>query len=121
MVIHWQQIFSRAKVTLQNLIGFFQYHCTLPKRYYPYQLVGEKKNLSDTSKTTILFRVIGKRDIFEMPIHEILEKSEIIEKFHPKDTIKFGAIAMGDTLFREPNEDLRKGKFLQIKQQMLDG
>ena len=73
----------------------------------------EKRN------TVIIYRILGKRDIFEISIEKLLANPQLLSMFHPTEAVKFGAIAMGDILLKE-NEEKRNKKFDEIKQKMLD-
>lgn len=105
--------------SILNLTGKIQYWAALKRNVYHCKLVGEKQNNKDKYNTIILYRFIGKRDIFEIAIKDLLENRELLEKFHPTEAIKFGAIAMGDTLFREDPQAIKQ-RFDEIKKKMLE-
>jgi hypothetical protein len=71
---------------------------TQHKNTYPYRLVGEKNN-KNTSETTIIYTILGKRDGYTKSLKNLILHKEIIGKFHPTEAVKFGFIYMGDILF----------------------
>lgn len=108
---------KKIKNGIKKIIGFFQYHTDSLKNYYPCTLVGERP--SKEGNTVILYRILGKRDIFEISIKELLEDSKLVSSFHPTAAVKFGAIAMGDILLME-DHGKRSAKFDLIKRKMLE-
>jgi len=68
------------------------------KNTYPFKLVGGKSN-NNGINTTITYTILGKREGHEKKLHELVNNIELIEKFHPTEAIKFGFIALGDSLF----------------------
>lgn len=111
--------FKNIYTWVENTITAWRYHISSLRNYYPCKLVGEIE-VDGENKTLIRYRTLGKRDTYTIPIQELLEDRDLIEKFHPTEAIKFGAIAMGDILLSLP-EDKRQQKFEEIKQKMLTG
>lgn len=102
----------------QKIFYLIHYCSSSEANYYICKLVGEK-NISDSPNTVILYRMLGKRDLFEISVNDLLDNKELLEKFHPTEAVKFGAIAMGDILFNLPEEQ-RPKRFAEIKQKMLE-
>ena len=69
------------------LIGAFWFVIENYRKRYPYVLLGEKKQLSSGSNkdTILLYRISGKRYIFECSASEMCNSKELIGKFHPLD------------------------------------
>lgn len=111
--------FEKATNFLSDIIGFIQYRFASNRNYYPCKFIGEKSNEKEPYNTIILYRMKGKKEILETPIKELLENIKLLVKFHQKDAVRFGAIAMGDTLFRE-NKEAMRSRFDEIKRKMLD-
>lgn len=68
------------------------------KNTYPCKLV-DGSTCNVTNGTTVTFTVFGKRDGYEIKLRELILNKELLLKFHPTDTVKFGFIYMGDILF----------------------
>jgi len=68
---------------------------------YPCKLVGSKAT-DNTSLTIIIFTILGKREGYEKSLSELLKDKKLIERFHPTEAIKFGFIALGDSIFELP-------------------
>lgn len=100
-----------------KLIGFIQYHLASLRNYYPCKLVGEKQT-KEKCNTVILYRMLGKRDVHEILIQDLLATPELVAKFHPTEAVKLGSIAMGDLLLKE-GTDMRKEVFDEIREKML--
>ena len=68
--------------------GAFWFTIENYRKRYPYVLLGEKKqSLSSVNhkETILLYRISGKRYIFECSAAEICNSKELIGKFHPLD------------------------------------
>ena len=98
--------------------SIYYYFATHRNQYYC-KLIGEKLNPQEKSNTIILYRLLGKRDIFEISIRELLDNRDLLEKFHPTEAVKLGAIAMGDML-STIEHDATVARFQEIKRKMLD-
>lgn len=114
-----KNIFQIVQNFISDVIGFIQYRKATKSNYYPCKLIGEKPNNAEQSNTVIIYRHIGKREIFEISVKDLLDKRDLLERFHPTEAVKFGAIAMGDILFQE-NPGIRKQRANIIKRKMLD-
>lgn len=112
-------ILKKITAFLFDTIGFIQYQLASKRNYYPCKFVGEKPNENELHNTIILYKIKGKKEVLEIPIKELLENIQLLVKFHQKDTLKFGAIAMSAILFRE-NKEVVCSRFNEIKQKMLD-
>jgi hypothetical protein len=108
-----------ARDKIHHLIGKYQYIHSSKRNSYRCKLVGEKPS-PEENNTIIIYRILGKRDIFEISIRKLLENPELLSQFHPTEAVKFGAISMGDVLF-DLDETKRKDKFNEIKQKMVNG
>ncbi|MEO8401577.1 MAG: hypothetical protein ABI597_07255 [Gammaproteobacteria bacterium] len=80
----------------------------LGQNYCPCKFAGEKPNVKKPYNTSVLYTIKGKREVFEIPIKELLEDTALLEKFDQTVAIKLGAIAMGDSLFAN-NQNARRG------------
>lgn len=111
-------MFARVKSAFMRWLGFLTYHFP-GKNHYVCTLVGEKAG-KDPFNTIVVYRFIGKRDIYKISLRELLNDHELVAKFHPTQAIKLGAIAMGDLLFSENEESSRRQKFEAVKRKLLD-
>lgn len=112
------RILEKIKSKIDNTIGKYQYFYYSQRNFYRCKLVGEKPS-RDENDTIIIYRILGKRDIFEIPIQELLLTPDLLSQFHPTEAIKFGAISMGDVLLRI-HDSKRREKFDEIKKKMMD-
>lgn len=69
--------------------------------------------------TIITYTILGKRDLYKVPISELLEDNKLVQNFNPLQAVKFGAIALGDVLFSLPQND-RETKYQEIKNKMFE-
>ncbi len=69
-----------------------------PKNKYPFKLVGGKSS-DQINGTVITYTILGKREGHEKDLREIINNSELLEKFHPTEVVKFGFISLGDSIF----------------------
>lgn len=119
------EIFNRLRTTQHNLknpfrmlIGAFWFTLENYRKRYPYILLGEKKipSSSDTHKETILlYRISGKRYVFECSAEVICNSKELISKFHPLDVRIISYIA-GIEQVLKTNAEERKVKFEKLKE-----
>lgn len=83
---------------------------------HPYILEGEMN--SDTSrKTILLYRVRGKRDVFEQPAQDICNNPNMLNKFHPMD-IRTIAYITGAEQILELKPEERSSKFIFLKKKI---
>ena len=87
------------------------------RNVYSHKAVGQQPNKS--GETIILYTIMGKRDLYRISIEKLMNDKELLERFHPCQTAKFGAIALGDVLFSLP-PDQREQRYKNIKRQMLE-
>ncbi|NNM59198.1 MAG: hypothetical protein HKM04_05225 [Legionellales bacterium] len=109
---------QKVKEKYNGLVNFIHYQMENRKNQYQCQLIGEKINASDKVNTVLIFRMMGKRDIHEIPVDKLLEDKTLVEKFCPTDGVKIGIIAMGDMLLNEENQTKAIQKIEKIKKQM---
>ena len=83
--------------------------CSNTRNHYPYKLIGERIS-TDHLNTIVLYRILGKKGIFEIKLDELLRDPKFLEKFHPMDAVKFGVITLSDVLFKPDNKTERKNK-----------
>lgn len=69
-------------------------------------------------ETTIIYTILGKRDLYRILLEDLMGNKELLERFHPCQAAKFGAVSMGDVLFSFPAEQ-REKRYDKIKSQML--
>jgi hypothetical protein len=87
---------SHVTSTQKNITALF----TEPaiKNTYPFKLVSGKPNHQGTD-TIITYTILGKREGHQKNLGDLINNMELIEKFHPTETVKFGFIGLGDFLF----------------------
>src|SRR3989338_7611104 len=87
------------------------------RNVYSHKAVGQRQGKE--GETIIMYTILGKRDLYTIAISKLMDDQELLERFHPCQTAKFGAIALGDILFALPPEQ-REQRYRKIKHQMLD-
>lgn len=80
---------------------------------YPYILDGEIRNHNAT-QTILIYRVRGKRDIFELSAQDICNNPGLISNFHPLD-VRIIAYISGLEQALEITPEQRKDRFLFVK------
>jgi len=95
---------------------WLSYKLSEMRNVYTHKAVGQREGKN--GKTLIRYTILGKRDLYDIPIKELMDNKELLERFHPCQTAKFGAIALGEVLFALPNEQ-RENLYNNIKEQML--
>ena len=101
---------------ISKLNASFLHKIAEMRNHFPYKAVGQcTKTPGDT---IILYTILGKRDLYEIPIKDLMDNKELIAKFSPLQAAKLGAIALGDILFSLPEED-RKQRYEEIIEKML--
>ncbi len=108
------QILNPFKQIWLKLQYFF---ATLKEFYrYPYVLVGEL--CDNNTKTTLMYRLKGKRDVYQQSAEEICNSPELISKFHPLD-VRVIAYICGIEQALEIPEEKRVERFIFIKKRVL--
>lgn len=79
---------------------------------YPYVLVGER--LDNNTKTILMYRIRGKRDVYEQTAEEICNNPELISKFHSLDVRIIAYICGIEQIMEIPHEN-RMERFAFIK------
>ena len=87
-------------------------------RRYPYALSGELPQ-NDEGKTILIYRIRGKRDIYQMPAQEICNHPGLISKFHPLD-VRIIAYISGVEQILDVKKSERKSIFNSMKEQIFD-
>src|SRR3990167_428539 len=87
------------------------------RNIYTHKAVGQQTGKD--GETIILYTILGKRDLYKISIEKLMSDRSLLERFHPCQTAKFGAIALGEVLFCIPPEN-REQRFTKIKQEMLE-
>lgn len=101
---------------INMLCLWISYKLSEMRNVYSHKAVGHHTN--EHGDTIILFTIMGKRDIYRIPIQTLMENKDLLERFHPCQTAKFGAISMGDVLFSLPI-DIREDRYKSIREKML--
>ena len=95
-----------------------QYFFTTLKDFYryPYVLVGELHDNSH-AKTTLMYRIRGKRDIYQLTAQEICNNPDLISKFHSLDVRIIAYICGIEQIMDIPTEN-RTERFAFIKKRI---
>ena len=101
---------------IKQLNGAMHYKLAERRNHYACKAVGQKT--TKPGHTIILYTLLGKRDVYEIPIQDLLNNNELINRFPPTQAIKFGVIALGDLSFGIPYEQQQQ-RFETIKNQIL--
>ena len=109
---------GRIKNPFVMLSGAFWFTLENYRKRYPYILLGEKKqHVSDGANedTILLYRIAGKRYVFELPASEICNTKELIGKFHPLDVRVIAFVAGIEQILKTSPND-RQSKFENLKE-----
>jgi hypothetical protein len=106
-------IYSKFKKVINTTVGVVLFAIENYRKRFPYILIGEK-HVSDSKETILLYRIVGKRHVFEMSAREICNMKSIIGKFHPLD-VRIICFIAGVEMVLEVSPAERKKKFLIIK------
>lgn len=91
---------------------------SISKNTYPYKLIGEKIYHLESGKI-VLYKILGQQNNNEISLKNLLNNKKFIEKFHPADAIRLGAMAF-EEIISNLNHAERQVKFDQIKNTMLN-
>ena len=109
-------LMSKIKNPFAMLIGAFWFTLENYRKRYPYILLGEKELSSQArGDTVLLYRIAGKRYIFESSASEICNTKEFIGKFHPLD-VRVIAFIAGIEQILKTQPDERQRKFETLKE-----
>lgn len=101
-----------------TITGGFWFVIENYNKRYPYVLLGEKKcqfsSGYHSKETVLLYRITGKRYIFECSAAELCNTKELIGKFHPLDVRIISFIAGVEQILTVPLE-ARSDKFNSLK------
>jgi len=67
------------------------------KNSYAYKLV-HGKFCNENKDTIITYTILGKREGYEISLRNLLLNKNLLQKFHPTETVKFGFIFSGDQM-----------------------
>lgn len=103
---------------LNNIINYLYYfRSSIAKNTYPCKLVGEKISFP-SNEQIILFKVLGKKNIYNAPLKGLFPDKKIISGFSPKDALKLGEIAFNEIINNVPKDE-QLDKFKRMKEVML--
>lgn len=86
------------------------------RNIYSHKAIGQQQ--TKDGATLIAYTILGKRDIYFIKLDDLMDNINLLERFHPCQTAKFGAIALGEVLFSIPHEQ-RHHRFISIKKSMM--
>lgn len=109
---------KKIKKFFTDLIGAIYFFFENYRKRYPYILEGEKFN-SNLNETILLYRVAGKRHVYEMSARKICNIKNLIRGFHPLDVRTISFIAGVELILHEPHER-RIAKFNELKKRIFD-
>lgn len=95
--------FKRFLNKLGQVSSATAYHYLSIKNRYPCRVVGERIN-SNTQETIVLYKVLPRKEEFEINLKDLLDQPMLVEKFHPTEAIRLGFMAFGDIFFNQPKE-----------------
>lgn len=111
---------------LRYLIGKIRYivdyiyyfNSSIIKNTYLCKLLGEKINFLK-EEPLIVFKLLGKKSTYTIPLSKLLCNKKLVEGFHPADALKLGSLALNDVFLKLP-EHKRCNQFNKIKTLMLN-
>ncbi len=115
------KVFNKIKFFINTGYGAFWFAIENYRKRYPYVLLGENKQLvsSNNTDSILLYRITGKRYIFECSAIEICNAKDLISKFHPLDVRTISFIAGVDQILKVQEEN-RIEKFEKLKELIFD-
>lgn len=110
------KILSKIKHHINSFCGLILFAIENYSKRYPYILLGEKhqNEAGLSSETILLYRITGKRHIFEISAKEMCNAQNLISKFHPLDVRIISFIAGVEHIITVPVEK-RTEKFELLK------
>lgn len=109
-------VFRKMRDLINTLWGAFLFSIENYRKRYPYILLGEQPH-HDGKETILLYRIAGKRHVFEMPAKEVCNSKKMISKFHPLDVRVISFIAGVEQILELPPES-RREKFESLKKKI---
>ncbi|RUR15408.1 hypothetical protein ELY21_14695 [Legionella sp. km535] len=109
-------LMNKIKNPFAMLSGAFWFTIENYRKRYPHVLLGEKSSGTHVNceETILLYRIVGKRYIFESSASEICNSKELISKFHPLDVRVISFIAGIEQILKtKPEESLKKFESLK--------
>ena len=94
---------SKLLEKISHVKAATEYRFMSMRNRYPCKIVGEKFD-ETTHKTTVMYKVLTKKEEFEIGLEDLLDNQSLLEKFHPTQTVKLGFMAFGEIFFNEPKE-----------------
>lgn len=115
-------LYNKVKDSLNTIYGAFWFAIEYYRKRYSYVLLGEKKQVSPSNykDTILLYRITGKRYIFECSAVEMCNAKDLISKFHPLDVRTISFIAGVDQILKVQTEN-RLEKFESLKESIFNG
>jgi len=110
---------SRLFDKIFNTKNAAEYYFLSLRNRYPCKIVGEKFN-ENTHETIVMYKVLPKKEEFEIRLKDLLENQSLLEKFHPTQTVKLGFMAFGEIFFNQPKENAYE-KYRDIIDKMSSG
>ncbi|TAK72878.1 MAG: hypothetical protein EPO11_09445 [Gammaproteobacteria bacterium] len=96
---------------------FYYFRASIIKNTFPCKLLGEKLNIFE-GDSLILFKILGKKENYSIPLSRLLDSKQLIEGFHPLEATKLGSLAFKDTILKLPKDEI-KNEFNKVKHIML--
>lgn len=96
-------IFKKALSKCGTLSAATSYHYLSIKNRYPCRVVGERVDPKNRG-TVVIYKVLPKKEEFEINLRDLLDQPLLIEKFHPTEAIRLGFMAFGDLFFNQTKE-----------------
>lgn len=88
------------KKIAEKLKNKFHYTIESIRNRYPCKLI-KIKNFDDPNKKTLVtYQAVGRFNVRESTLENILNDPMIIEKFHPTDAVKIGFLSAGEILLK---------------------
>jgi hypothetical protein len=101
---------------IKHFLLWCNYKCSEMQNIYSHKAIGQRQNKEGT--TIIMYTILGKRDVYEISINDLMDNKRLLERFHPCQAAKFGVISLGDVLFTLPQHQ-REQRYHNIKTQIL--
>jgi hypothetical protein len=105
---------------MQNVRQSASYKMSSLRNRYPCRVTGERFD-ENTRETIVFYKVIPRKEEFEIKLKDLLEDQHLIEKFHPAQTVKLGFMAFAEIFFNFRNKEDAYLKYREIVKKMSQG
>lgn len=89
---------------IKTIINSVHYYRKYRKNFYSLRLLPTQR-LTEDGKTMVKVRQFGNQNHFYMPVHELFDNDDLLEKFHPRDISRISLITFGELIFNNNRQE----------------